>query len=68
MGEIRKAVPVGFEHHEEGQDIKLSLPWISRGGYVGKPHPIVEFESSKMFEQVGTLGGGNHFIEIQKGY
>ncbi|HEA46439.1 MAG TPA: RtcB family protein [Candidatus Pacearchaeota archaeon] len=67
MSEIRKTVPVGFAKHKETQDIKLPLPWISRGEYQGKLYPIIEKESEKMFHQVGTLGGGNHFIEIQKG-
>ena len=60
MGEIRKEIPVGFNHHKEKQDDSL-MP---------RPHlqcEIVsrEFENAKT--QIGTLGGGNHFIEIQKG-
>jgi tRNA-splicing ligase RtcB (3'-phosphate/5'-hydroxy nucleic acid ligase) len=62
MGEIRKAIPVGFAHQPTKQDVELmpTLPdW--------KNVPIVEREYEKAQTQVGTLGGGNHFIEIQKG-
>lgn len=62
MGEIRKAVPLGFNHHKVKQDRHL-MPegeWLEGQGIVGK-----EYENS--LYQIGTLGGGNHFIEIQKG-
>lgn len=59
MGEIRKVIPVGFSHHKEAQDHTLCPPSIVS-------LPIVEREFSKALRQVGTLGGGNHFIEIQK--
>lgn len=63
MGEIRKVVPVGFGHHKEKQDERLMPPIVStRNG--GK---IVEQEYQNALSQIGTLGGGNHFIEIQKG-
>jgi tRNA-splicing ligase RtcB len=60
MGEVRKAVPVGFAHQREKQAAEL-MP--------GKPDgmPIVEREFENALTQIGTLGGGNHFIEIQKG-
>lgn len=60
MGAIRKKVPVGFSHHEEAQD-KLWMPEITGD------LPIVQQEYQSALFQVGTLGGGNHFIEIQKG-
>ena len=59
MGLIREAVPVGFNHNTEKQE------WE---GFDTAPHTIViqrELESAR--KQLGTLGGGNHFIEIQKG-
>ena len=61
MGEIRKVVPVGFNHQKEKQDENLmpeapdSLPIICSQQY------------NSALKQIGTLGGGNHFIEIQKG-
>ena len=60
MGKIRETVPVGFNHHREKQDeawmppLKDDLPIVSQ-----------EYESGRY--QIGTLGGGNHFIEIQLG-
>ena len=60
MGKIREVVPVGFEHHKENQDERL-MPVNPQG------MPIVEREYQKALSQLGTLGGGNHFIEIQKG-
>jgi tRNA-splicing ligase RtcB len=59
---IRRKVPLGFEHHKEKQDSSL-MPLISRS--VGKGMVEKEFESART--QLGTLGGGNHFIEIQEG-
>lgn len=68
MGEIRKAVPVGFKHHNKPQDKELMpkgiVDWVfdSPGVY-----PVVSKEWNNALTQIGTLGGGNHFIEIQKG-
>ena len=60
MGKIREEIPVGFSHHSIKQDSNL-MPDL--------PMPIPkillqEYESA--LKQIGTLGGGNHFIEIQK--
>jgi len=59
MGEIRKQVPVGFAHHQKKQDDDL-MPKSYFGKIIGK-------EYQNALTQLGTLGGGNHFIEIQKG-
>lgn len=58
MGMIRERIPVGFEHHKEAQDETL-MPFIPDDMYV----TLREYESAR--KQLGTLGGGNHFIEIQ---
>lgn len=63
MGEIRKAVPVGFNKHKEWQDYKL-MP-IFDDEYISGS--IIEKEYINALKSIGTLGGGNHFIEIQKG-
>src|SRR5690625_7196365 len=60
MGIIRKTIPVGFNHHKEKQDESLMPP---REGDL----PIVSQEYESALYQIGTLGGGNHFVEIQKG-
>ena len=64
MGEIRKAVPVGFNKHEIKQDIML-MP--DTGYEVEIKMPLVKQEYQNALKSIGTLGGGNHFIEIQKG-
>jgi len=60
MSIIRNTIPVGFNHHEQEQDEK----WMPE---LNGSLEIVEQEYESARSQVGTLGGGNHFIEIQKG-
>ena len=60
MGSIRKRVPVGFKHHKDQQDEKL-MPKLN------DKLTIVNQQYQSALYQLGTLGGGNHFIEIQKG-
>jgi len=62
MGLIREAVPVGFNHHVRKQD-PTYIPNLTSN----LSGMIVDREYEKSRYQVGTLGGGNHFIEIQKG-
>jgi tRNA-splicing ligase RtcB len=63
MGEIRKVVPVGFGHHQKRQDL-FYMPYA---GEIKPEMKIVDEQFDSATKQVGTLGGGNHFIEIQKG-
>ena len=63
MADIRQLIPLGFRHHKHGQDESL-MP--DREAFHG-PMPVVEREYHSALRQVGTLGGGNHFIEVQKG-
>lgn len=60
MSEIRKAIPVGFKHHERPH--RNAMPDIDSDW-----SSIVNREFISACKQIGTLGGGNHFIEIQKG-
>jgi len=62
MGEIRKVIPVGFSHQQREQDDML-MPNANNIPEKG----IVLHEWNNALTQIGTLGGGNHFIEIQKG-
>jgi tRNA-splicing ligase RtcB len=58
MGQIREQIPVGFNHRGiESPELMPQLP-------MGK---VTEREYALACKQLGTLGGGNHFIEIQKG-
>ena len=59
MGKVREVIPVGFNHHEADQ------AWE---GFDSAPDiRIIQQELSAARRQLGTLGGGNHFIELQKG-
>ena len=59
MGKIRERVPVGFNHHTTQQ---LS-PIFADESWNNSVICLREFASARY--QIGTLGGGNHFIEIQ---
>jgi len=59
MGDIREKIPVGFKHHTEMQD-----DWYE--GIIPDDSVVAKEYHSSLY-QIGTLGGGNHFIEIQKG-
>ena len=65
LGEIRKVVPVGFSKHKEEQDKDL-MPDLKFFSF-GFNKSIVHEEYENACRSIGTLGGGNHFIEIQKG-
>jgi len=56
---IEKTVPVGFNRHNKSQPNDLILPDIT--------YTITKQEEKNLDRQLGTLGGGNHFIEIQSG-
>lgn len=59
MGRVRESIPVGFNHHRDNRN------W---DGFDDAPDiPIIQRELNSARRQLGTLGGGNHFIEIQKG-
>jgi tRNA-splicing ligase RtcB len=60
MGIARQLIPLGFNQHDSQQDESL-MP----DGYEGLK--IVSRGYAKARKQVGSLGGGNHFIEIQQG-
>jgi tRNA-splicing ligase RtcB len=63
LGEIRRTIPLGFKHHTKPQDPrfmpKAEIPLTGL--------PVVASQYQNALTQLGTLGGGNHFIEIQKG-
>jgi len=63
MSIIRENIPVGFNHQRVAQDVSL-MPDIT--GYPGH-RPVCEREYDSARKQLATLGGGNHFIEIQRG-
>jgi tRNA-splicing ligase RtcB len=58
LGLIRQAVPTGFKKHKEPKHQDL-MPETSPFNYV----VMNELDNAKI--SLGTLGGGNHFIELQ---
>src|SRR6056297_117725 len=57
--ELRSLIPRGFKHHTSPQQ------WE---GFSKAPKtPVVQQELDSARYQLGTLGGGNHFIELQHG-
>ena len=60
MRGIRKQIPLGMEHHKEAQEEKY-MP----ANHDGDSMTIVKRQYVSATKQVGTLGGGNHFIELQ---
>jgi tRNA-splicing ligase RtcB len=59
---IKETVPVGKNWHEKKQS-NILMPKRQSKEYM----PIVWQQYEKALYQLGTLGGGNHFIEIQHG-
>jgi tRNA-splicing ligase RtcB len=72
MTKIRKAIPVGFSSHKEPQ--LNTLVWRKSVNKDNLLHismkeerlPVCYREFDKSLKSLGTLGGGNHFIEFQK--
>ena len=61
MRGIRKQIPLGMEHHKEAQEEKY-MP----ANHDVDSMTIVKRQYVSATKQVGTLGGGNHFIELQR--
>ncbi len=65
LGKIRQRIPVGFKHHREAQNPEV-MPGVSNA-MMDLAGEVCYEEYNSALKQIGTLGGGNHFIEIQKG-
>jgi tRNA-splicing ligase RtcB (3'-phosphate/5'-hydroxy nucleic acid ligase) len=59
---IRELIPLGFKRHIKPQEEQW-MPVLDNP----ESMPIVAREYHNATYQIGSLGGGNHFIEIQKG-
>jgi tRNA-splicing ligase RtcB len=58
---VSRDVPVGFKHRNK------PVEWENIEALEPPDDPIVKAELTSGAKQLGTLGGGNHFIEIQAG-
>ena len=63
MGKIRENIPVGMNHRKIACDTK-EMPEITYDNNQLLRVCPSQYESAR--KQLGTLGGGNHFIELQK--
>ena len=61
MSGIRARIPLGMDHHKDLQD----EAFMPQGHDIDNLH-VVSRQYVSARRQVGTLGGGNHFIELQK--
>lgn len=61
MRGVRELIPLGFDHHKQRQDENLMPQDFKIDDLV-----IVKRQYLAALKQIGTLGGGNHFIELQK--
>lgn len=62
VDKIYERIPLGFEHHKEAQENPIFLD-MARWNKT----EVCKREFFSAQKQIGTLGGGNHFIEIQAG-
>ena len=65
VGNIQRTIPLGIAHYKRPQESAvLSEAKQEMEKYSSESELISEIDEG--FFQVGTLGGGNHFIEIQE--
>jgi len=65
VGDLLRSIPVGFAHHPKKQPCAtLDKARQEMEKYEANPELVEQIEAG--FRQVGTLGGGNHFIELQE--
>ncbi len=64
IGQLMRNIPTGFEHHKTKKEC-VALDAKKNEKFVSNI-PELSAEINSGYYQVGTLGGGNHFIEIQE--
>jgi tRNA-splicing ligase RtcB len=73
-GQIERDVPVGFNFHKDPLDPKGSRVALALNNRLDKLEgrydklaileQVGKFDEGRMWRQLGSLGGGNHFIEL----
>lgn len=61
LAELHKAIPAGFAKHDDAT--KPAWRWLEANP-VPDPSELTTSQLRKIGSQLGTLGGGNHFVEI----
>ena len=64
VNRIMRRIPTGFAHHKRKQESQV-LDQAVKSGFMKKDNKLVD-EIDAGYYQIGTLGGGNHFIELQE--
>ena len=59
--QIERTIPVGFNEHKDAVD--ESNEWNAWNEF-DELHKGVQHRKAKAMKQLGTLGGGNHFVEV----
>jgi tRNA-splicing ligase RtcB len=65
LGKVQRDIPSGFAHREEKDFLHENFDWqedIIDSSFGEEQEDL----PNKVLSQLGTLGGGNHFIEAQK--
>lgn len=65
IGNILRTIPVGFRHYKQPQDSAVLDKAQSEIEKYTADSELIEFIEQSYYS-VGSLGGGNHFIEIQE--
>jgi len=63
---IMEQIPLGFNHHKEQQENKVIEERLALEDANFRKNNTLYKEIEPIKYQLGTLGGGNHFIEIQE--
>lgn len=58
---IQQSIPVGPNQHQS--PVKAAEEWSGLSGFKALPTEL-QYRDCKAVRQLGTLGGGNHFIEV----
>ncbi|WIB65426.1 RtcB family protein [Curtobacterium sp. MCBD17_040] len=64
---LENAIPVGFNSHEDPVNVRklgLDRGWTNFWGQFKNLHSGVQDREKRAHQQMGSLGGGNHFIEV----
>ncbi len=61
LREIRKAIPSGFDRHQE--PTKAAWRWLEHN-QLDTTVELTDKQKRSMGTQLGSLGGGNHFVEV----
>ena len=65
IGDILRNIPLGFNHHKNPQNsFALDKALEELDKYENNPELLGQIDAG--YYQIGTLGGGNHFIELQE--